>query len=407
MADVTIEGSVLSATARGQRSEVFTSENVGYQFFIDGADSDFFYLKTTDGGATWGGPVEIDTDTTIACLAFDVWYDQWTPGDSGTKIHIAWMQSDIDGINYRALDTNGDSLGSQVLAFDGATTATGSGVHCSIAKMRGGNLYIVTQIDAGAEFALVRSTDGGANWGARTNPIEAIGDFAFLFPGNESDANDAWLLYFDSSTTELTLKVHDDSADTNSESSVIAVTAASGNDLRRWHVGGSIRHSDGHLICTTTTAYDLGSNDHRVLDVNGSGSITELTAILSNTDDHYLTAVFIDQTTNDIYVAYLGKKDGSESLGTAVTVYYTKSTDGGASWSAGDTAYMEGAADNLTWICTPLMGPRFYVSWIRDSTILEGNAVNSLTFGGAPPAGDGGLPWLTAAAENELVGVMQ
>jgi phosphoribosyl-AMP cyclohydrolase len=138
----------------------------------------------------------------------------------------------------------------------------------------------------------------------------------------------------------------------------------------------SVRHSDGHLIIASMSAYD-SSTTHSVWDVNGTGSITALTSIQSATDDHYYPAVFIDQTTNAIYVAYNGKRDGSETLATTTKVYYTKSTDAGTSWSAGDTAYMEGAAGVVVQIWAPLSGPRLYVGW-RVGTTLLGNKVNSV-----------------------------
>lgn len=43
-------------------------------------------------------------------------------------------------------------------------------------------------------------------------------------------------------------------------------------------------------------------------------------------DDYWYPQVFIDQLTDDIYVVYNGKRDGSQTLGTATTVNYVKST---------------------------------------------------------------------------------
>ncbi|MBI4090483.1 MAG: hypothetical protein HY422_00495, partial [Candidatus Komeilibacteria bacterium] len=81
--------------------------------------------------------------------------------------------------------------------------------------------------------------------------------------------------------------------------------------------------------------------------------------------------VYIDSADN-IYVAYVGKRDGSETLGTTNGVYYTKSTDGGANWSAGDTAYSATASDwRHTWAAPS--GPRFMAVWrdISAGTLLE------------------------------------
>ena len=140
------------------------------------------------------------------------------------------------------------------------------------------------------------------------------------------------------------------------------------------------------MIRAWVSERDTVTSDHQVYDINGTGSITALTAITTNIDDHYFPSVYIDQLTNDIYVAYNGKRDGSEVMDTTTKVYYTKSTDDGASWSAGDTAYMEGDAGVVIQTFCPKMGDRFYVGWQVGTTIL-GNYVNSVdtSGGGGPP----------------------
>lgn len=381
MADVSIDSAAGGAqNARGTHIVVFVSDQVGYVFYSDAAASDLVYSKTTDGGATWGAAVVFESSDTA--IAFGVWYDRWTPGDSGTKIHLAFFDTSIDDIWYRSLDTNGDTLGSRVTALALGSAVAGRGCFTSITKARSGYIYIAGDIDAGAERFLIRSTDGGANWSANlsTTFVEATIDECLLFPAsNTGDDNDIWALYQDASTDELTLKMWDSSAASATESAEIGASMAEGttDGTHQRGFAGSIRHSDGHLICAVNTAYDSG--DLRVYDINGTGSITALTAIQVGTDDIYHPAVFIDQGTNDIYVAYNGKRDGSETLGTSTKVYYTKSTDDGATWSAGDTAYMEGAAAAVSQVWVPLSGPRFYPVW-RTGNTLNGNNVNSLVF---------------------------
>lgn len=374
MADVTIDGTISTSTSRGLRSLVFTDANNGYQFYIDG-DSDFKYSKTTDGGATWGAAVSVGSGTV---LAFDVWYDQWTPGDSGTLIHLAWFGTTLDDVLYRSLDVSDDSLSASAVVIQAGATAAGAvGAHCSITKSRGGNLYVTWMLDAGVEFGLKKSTDGGANWSAGlTGFNEANGDWTMLFPGNAADANDIWGLFLDVSANALTLKVYDDSANSISESATIATVVENTSDLTaQYPFSGSIRHSDGHLIASVVTERDTATADHRVFDINGAGSITELTPIFSDLDDMYYPSVFIDQNTEDIYVAYNGA--GVETLGTATHTRYAKSVDGGANWTFHN--YSEGSASAKLQVWAPLMGPRFYMSW-RVGTQLHGNAVNSVTF---------------------------
>lgn len=380
MADLTIYTGASGSAARGMRAVVFTTTLIGYWFFID-ADNDLKYKKTTDGGATWGASVVCgvaDTD-----FAYDVWFDKWTPGDTGTLIHLFWFGSTLDAVSYRALDTNGDTFGTQRTVFDGASAVGGRGSFVSGTKTRSGFLYCAYDIDAGAEMGFHRSTDGGATWSASLSAtfVEATLDEALLFPAsNTGDNNDCWAIYHDDSADALTLKMWDSSAAAQVESATIQTHLAGITDLVHQHgFSGSIRHSDGHLILAAVSEYDTATSDHQVWDINGTGSITALTNITTNIDDHYHPAVFIDQLTDHIYVAFNGLRTGGETMGTATKIYYTKSTDGGTTWSAGSTAYMEAAAGARRQVWAPLMGPRFYVGW-SIGTAVEANAINSVAF---------------------------
>ena len=380
MADVSINSAIAAASARGMRVVVFSSASIGYWFYFN-STADFEVAKTTDGGASWTPLFEVDSDATITGVAFDVWFDKWTPGDSGTLIHICWFDDANDLVKYNTLDTSGDSLGTERTVFTGATAVAGYGTFVSVTKTRSGYLYCAYDLDAGAEMGLHRSTDAGVNWSASLDAtfVEAANDHCMLFPAsNTGDDNDCWAVYQDSSADALTLKMWDSSAGSATESATIQSMVETISDtVGQYGFSASVRHSDGHLIIASMSARDTAAADHQVFDVNGTGSITELTAINTNKDDHYDPRVFIDQNTNDIYVAYRGKRDGLETLGTTTKVYYTKSTDDGTSWSAGDTAYQEGAADAGLQVWVPLMGDLFYVGW-RVGTTLVGNAVNAV-----------------------------
>lgn len=373
MADVSIvttDGTGASRTGRAFRSLVFVTADVGYFFYVD-ASADLYYVKTTDGGASWGGSTLVRTGTVTG---FDVWWDQWTPGDAGDLIHIWYMDAAAHDVLYRNLDTaSSDTLGTEATVFGGTTGFSTGAITVSVsgAKMRGGNLLCCYTYATGISTSgTYRSTDGGASWGVRTNVMETGLDWAVVFPGNEADNQDAWILFADTSANQLTLKVHDDSADTNSESAALTAFAESTTDgPGQYGFSAAIRHSDGHLIVAYQTELDTATADFLVYDINGTGSITALTNITTNIDDNYYPSVFIDNETDDIYVAYVGKRDGSETLGTTAGVYYTKSTDGGSTWSAGDTAYSASVTDyRRTW--APPGGYRFAVAW-RDVSSFE------------------------------------
>lgn len=358
-------------------------DQVGYWFYIDTGTSGFKYSKTTDGGATWGAGVLISP--AVAGIAYDIWADWWTPGDTGTLIHTWAFEATASDVIYRTLDTATDTLGTARVVFDGATAVAGRGAFVSGTKTRSGYLYCAYDIDAGAERGLHRSTDGGPTWSANLSStfVEATQDECLLFPAsNTGDDNDCWCIYLDADVNAITLKMWDSSAVAQTESATIVTHTDDTTDLNgQYGYSASVRHSDGHLFLVTCLIYDDSTNDIQTFDLNGTGSITAKTNITTNIDDCYYPAVFIHQSTDDIYVAYNGLRAGSQvsTPPTSSKVYYVKSTDDGTTWSAGDTAYMEGAVAAVAQVWAPLMGLRFYVGW-RVGTALSGNAVNSIAF---------------------------
>jgi hypothetical protein len=358
MADISIVTSV-ALTLRGMRGLVFTTNLIGYLFYTDGSN-DFVYKKTTDGGITWAAPVAISGAETM--VAWDVWYDQWTPGNTERCIHIAYFGTGGDDAFYQRLCTVDDTLSGQIIINAETSAVAGRGTFITIAKMRGGNLYCAYDIDAGAEFATARSLTNGATWELRTDIVEATLDQAWCYPGNEADPNDAWFIYYDASATALTLKVFDDSANTVAESATIQTQTAGSVDLTgQYPNSGAIRHSDGHLILASWSLRDNASGVFNAYDINGTGSITSLTALATNIDDCYYPSVFIDQRNDWIYIAYVGKSDGSETLDTTASVYHAVSKDRGVSWSKDNLISASGSDWRGCW--TPLSGPRFTAVW--------------------------------------------
>src|SRR3990167_6895444 len=221
MADSTISTSSLASTTRGMRSVVFVNQNIGYCIYI-GATSDIEYVKTTDGGKTWTVAADLVAGT---IEAFDIWYDQWTPGDTGRNIHIFFIDGGTaDEVLYSRFNTVNDAVLNSVVVVSLTSTVAGRGQFISGTKARGGNLYCAFDIDAGAEMGMYRSVDNGANWSVMPSPMEATIDQCKLFPANVADPQDIWLLYQDASTNELTLKEYDNSGNSFTESAEIGTS---------------------------------------------------------------------------------------------------------------------------------------------------------------------------------------
>jgi len=395
MADVLIHDAVSSGPVnKSGRQQVFVSRLIGYQFYSDSVLNDLFYEKTTDGGQTWGAAVTVST---ALIAGFDVWYDKWTPGITGTLIHIAYIDNTSADVFYKNLDTASDTLGSEVAVYAGTTVDTRH--QCSIAKMRGGNLYLWFMLGGAIEAGLCRSTDGGVNWTERSDTgivEDDDDDIVLVFPGNETDNQDPWFLFQDRTGAAISLKVHSDSGDSTAETAIAAMAWVSLTTVG-YGFSASVRHSDNHLILAYFTERDSATGDLKVYDIASTASITAKTNITTDKDDMYNPCVCIDQATGDIYVGYMGKADGSETIGTSVTPFYQKSTDGGTTWG-GEQAYGETGRAHLAMSCDlgGSGGSRF-MPCFRDNgaSDLYLNYVNSVAIGsagGGSPGNSGNAP---------------
>ena len=377
--DVVIDAGLYAGTEQmAARGGVFwTSPLIGYVVYVD-ALVDLKYRKTTDGGANWSG-VNLLTGR---ILAFDSWADWQTPGDAGTVIHIACIDADTDDVLYFYIDTSDDSTGPDKIEDCQGTGALNTGVlrarhGISITKAKGGNLavsFYYMDSDAALLYGFYTSPDADT-WTSKTDPREINTDHLLLFPGNEVDTQDLWASYWDASADRLSLKTFDNSGNSWSES-IFEVAVEKASYLQ---MDGAIRLSDGHLILANWNAYDSALATLAVWDINGAGSITAKTNVLTNSAESFLTSVFINQANDDIYVAY-ARGTTVESL---VKVYYKKSEDGGANWGS-ETAMQANAEDDERWISCGAMkkawGGKFLPVWYNDDLYdLFCNTDNGIT----------------------------
>ena len=373
MADVTIEAAAgPTQCGRALRSGPFwTSPTVGYVVYLN-ATYDLVYRKTADGGATWGAAQVVVAAASCDAAAYDCWADWQTDGDAGTKIHIAYMSLDTEEVRYVYLDTSGDSVGGDDLIETCQGTATFYSAvvgfyyeTLSITKTRGGNLAVAFRYrdTDSVNFDSFYTSPDAATWTSKTSPLEGIrGDFILLFPGNEADNQDVWAAYWDGSADEISLKTFDDSGNSWSEQSISGSMVESAS-YKQW--GGAIRLSDGHLILAAWSECDTATADLKVWDINGAGSITAKTNIITDTSEYFVCAVFINQDNDDIYVSYVG---GTAAY-SLTKCFYQLSQDGGANWD-GQTAMQADAEDDEKWIscgaAKAANGGKFLPVWFND-----------------------------------------
>lgn len=156
-AQVTVEGSPNTTgsthTVAGTNL-VFVDDLIGYKFHRYGAapfNGMCVYRKTTDGGVTWGSPVAVDTQTDCTSLA--VWYDKWTPGDTGNNIHIATYDTGDDDMFYNRLNVSNDTLA--------LATATSTMLTSQVTSYAAGtNNITITKATDGVIYMTVDDSNG-------------------------------------------------------------------------------------------------------------------------------------------------------------------------------------------------------------------------------------------------------
>lgn len=392
MADITIDSTTWTTAfykrIRLGRCMVSTGGDTLYSIYLDATTAALVYRKSTDGGATWSGSAT-QINASNGAGGCGVWFDQWTPGDSGTKIHMVYIQANANSLKYRNLDTSSDTLSSEVTI---GGLADGS-EWLDIVKARDGKLYaggkgaLTTQ-----EFAL--STDGGASWDTTiANPIEGSAyDLIILMPGNETDQADIVCIYWDTDnlSNEISLKTYDHSADSwSAGTSIISGVDEGSTDYVQF--AAMQRHSDNHIILIAWNDQDATTADLLCWDINGEASITAKTNVLTNSAESVVAGLCINQVNNDLYAFYFR---GGTWLDT-VTLYYKKSTDGGTTWGT-ETAFSADAADDLRYFATTrsisaTLGGRVIAQWQNDDTgALKTNKDNSIAVA-APTAAASGV----------------
>ena len=145
-----------------------------YLFYIDNdsGDARIKYILSTDSGSTWGSATDVALSTGGSIALFEVWYDKWTPNDTGDLIHVAWAKSTSDsGIYHRSITGATGALSSEHYFDSGPTPTTNLNFDkLDITRDRSGDLWIAYKgSDAGGVLTMYRSVNDGVTW---TTPLD-------------------------------------------------------------------------------------------------------------------------------------------------------------------------------------------------------------------------------------------
>ncbi len=349
-------------------SVVFVSDQVGYKFHRYGASPDngrCVYRKTTDGGDTWGSQVAVDSQTD--CADVSVWYDQWTPGDTGSMIHIATFDTGADEMFYNRMDTTDDSLllTTSTSTMPGLVTAYSVGANViSVTKATDGAIYMTIDDSNGTYIRSCSSScDLSTSWSdVGTPPQGNVNTWSLLVPllsGNVMLINRSSTNQIRSSiwggATWSSFTTVDASAPRNTtyDVSMAATVDITNGDIYLVYV------ADNNNF--TVTDHDIRSR------LYSSGSWSSQADIITDDPARGLLQVAIGRDLNngDIYVGYTARA----VIGTvgSADVFWVRSTTSMSTWGS-EQGPLNSVSGDMYGIDMNLMDQeRLYITWFDNT----------------------------------------
>jgi hypothetical protein len=337
----------------GTNYPVRTPAGVLYLVYIDAATSDVMFKKSSDGGFTWSTATTIFTG---AVTQLSIWYDRWSNISAGL-IHCAYTESGGDDTFYRTIDTeNSDTLSTQRTIFLGMSTAGTCAL--SITRARGGNVYCNVMIDAGVEggFARLLNADvpSADAWASRSSSeAPAASDQWILLPGWAADNQDIMMFFWDSSASEISRCLYDDSGNSWGETSIAGSMTVNASATSFPHFAATVDIANSQNLLVAWTVADTAGADLLGWAVTESAITAFGTNVVTDsTDDQGLCAIGIDTDTQDWHVFYGGATGGGETFPSLMNIYSKISTDDGATW--GSETQLSVSTASVTWLaCLP------------------------------------------------------
>ncbi|MGH9909213.1 MAG: hypothetical protein ACRD32_01090, partial [Nitrososphaerales archaeon] len=337
---------------KSSKQIVTVNSTHAYAFFINSTE-DVAYNYTTNGGASWL-PTNGLAAGTYGGVA--VWYDRWTPGDTGDLIHIATFDVAADKIWYiqfnaatrtasSIVDTVNNPTGCTTDCLGSLSTALGQITDLAITKGINGTIYAGTVDNSlpAASYSVIRKCSvtctSDANWGNagnQTNP----------WLGADNDSHALVMLPLSNSSIML---VSNDIINNLLEYSIyggpgnwtswttIKTNVVDGGDLAH-SLSGTVKLSNNALYVSVVNNTN-SSNISEVLAfkyASGASSWTQLTSPWNQTQDGASTiidsSIAIDANSGNLVIAYIIDPDGDAVL-TESHINYTISEDDGSTWS--------------------------------------------------------------------------
>lgn len=382
-ADVAVSNtssSILERHGNSGYASVFVDDAVGYKFYV-GSDDTCYYASTTDSGATWSAGQQFNSLSD--CGSISVWYDQWTPGSSGSNIHIVTLHPDAsrDDIRYERLNTSNDTLlvggTGAVLSDDHSIGISHAAAKPALTRATDGTLYVALADNSDAFIeACASNCQISSNWSeAGTSPLEEeTGDLQVLAPLLDGD-----ILLINRVRTDDDIRSKEWDSSTNSwdvswipldvnapESAVyeVAMSAVTEPDSGDVYLAYVADHNN----------FSTADHDIRTAVYSG-GSWTQTSNVLTN-DSRGITnlSTALDGNNDAVYVTYGAR--ATIGVATSTDIYWASSTDAMSTWS-NEAGPLNATSDDFYGIDTNYISDqRLYTSWVEaESGNVRGNTM--------------------------------
>lgn len=358
---------------------VFIDDAVGYTFYRD-STGQCVYSKTSNAGGSWGTPILFDSQTD--CLKVVVWYDRWTPGDSGDFIHIGTLDSSDDAVFYNRLDTSTDTLlngssptNTAINSGQAATISVNVNSH-TLAKATDGTIYVALN-DGSDSYALSCSVSCGSqtSWTeVGTSPFDLQNDYNILMP---LAGGNMMVINRDISANDMRSAVWNGTAwsawSTIDANAVESATYDGG-------FSATLDIDSGNIFLLYVADNDSAVADHdirsSVYDGAGWTNTADILTDVAGRGIHHVAAGY-DQNKGEIYAVY----SIESTIGTpaSANIYWKVSGNAMTSWGA-ETGPLNTTSDD---IYSPFVNlnsyERIYGTWWDASTAdMLGNTIANI-----------------------------
>lgn len=349
---------------------VFINDQTGYKFFVDGPGY-CVYRKTTNGGVSWSATTTVDSQ--VDCVAISVWYDRWTPGDTGNYIHIATLDTSSDIVWYNRLDTDGDTLLMGNSPVNAAVNSGQTGTivagqnQVSITKATNGIVYI-SSID-NTDAYVVRCTTNchtTAGWTeAGTRPFGLTNNYALLAPLPNGNI---LAIHRDVTLEDMGSKVWNNGTGAWDVATTTFDFNALDNTTYDVGMAMTVSPTTGDIFLAYIASSTALGADDQIRTAKYSGGTWTLKKEVVRYTEMGITnvAIALDANNDDVYVAYSARKTPG-TLGTG-NIYWRKSVDDMASWTYEQGPVNSASSDFYGVDMNVVSTERIFVTWFDDTS---------------------------------------